>query len=356
MEHVCGFEGCVKPYKYDPLLICSGCRVVRYCDAGCQKAAWKGHKAACRAGAAELSRAQLMPVGTVRAVPEDVLQADIAKLRVLAAQGNADAEFGLGERYETGNGVPQDDKAAAEWNLKAARQGHAHAQYTIGFCYDQCLGIAQDHKAAIEWLLKAARQGHAAAQTNTGASYERGKGVEQDHDQAMAWYLTAAQQGDAGAQFNAARYFQQGLGGVAVDHKAALDCTSRRLVKAWRMRSATLDSTLTRAWEPRRTSNRLSSGTKAARQGYAIAEFNLAVMYSRGEGVPQDRKQALAYYLKAAQHVEPPTLARAQYNLGECFERGWGTAVDLKAARNWYAKAAAQGEEEGRAALVRLNA
>jgi hypothetical protein len=73
MEHVCGFEGCVKPSKYSPLLICSGCRVVRYCDVGCQKAAWKGHKGACRAGAAELSRTQLVPAGTVRAVPEDDL-------------------------------------------------------------------------------------------------------------------------------------------------------------------------------------------------------------------------------------------------------------------------------------------
>jgi TPR repeat protein len=84
--------------------------------------------------------------------------------------------------------------------------------------------------------------------------------------------------------------------------------------------------------------------------------FNLADLYSRGEGVAQDRKQALAYYLKAAQHGEPPVLADAQCRLGECFERGWGTAVDLNAARSWYAKAAAQGYEEGRAALARLNA
>jgi TPR repeat protein len=79
-------------------------------------------------------------------------------------------------------------------------------------------------------------------------------------------------------------------------------------------------------------------------------------MYSRGKGVAQDRKQALAYYLKAAQHGKPPMLADVQFSLGECFERGWGTAVDLKAARSWYAKAAAQGDEEACAALVRLNA
>ena len=48
MEHpYCNFEGCVKPSKYRALLICSACRAVRYCDSGCQKAAWKGHKDVC---------------------------------------------------------------------------------------------------------------------------------------------------------------------------------------------------------------------------------------------------------------------------------------------------------------------
>jgi hypothetical protein len=192
MEHVCGYEGCMKPSKYAPLLICSGYRAVRYCDVGCQKAAWKGHKAACRAGAAELSHTQLVPAGTVRAVSEDALLADVTKLRVLAAQGNADAEYVLGLRYATGKGVPEDDKAAAEWYLKAARQGHAHAQYNIGCLYDKGKGVAQDHKAAFA-------------------------------------------------------------------------CTSRPLIKAWPQRSATLDSTLTRAREPRRTTSRLSRGTRRLR-------------------------------------------------------------------------------------------
>ena len=65
---------------------------------------------------------------------------------------------------------------------------------------------------------------------------------------------------------------------------------------------------------------------KAALQGYADAEYNLAVLYARGEGVPQDPKQALAYLLKAAEHGEPPVLALAPCRVGECFEHGWGTA------------------------------
>ncbi|MGL6124676.1 MAG: tetratricopeptide repeat protein, partial [Shewanella sp.] len=39
---------------------------------------------------------------------------------------------------------------------------------------------------------------------------------------------------------------------------------------------------------------------KAAEQGDASAQFNLAYAYDEGEGVPQDLSQALHWYTKAA--------------------------------------------------------
>ena len=39
------------------LKTCSQCHGVRYCDAACQSAAWRGHKAACKARKAELEEA-----------------------------------------------------------------------------------------------------------------------------------------------------------------------------------------------------------------------------------------------------------------------------------------------------------
>ncbi len=138
-------------------------------DVGCQKAAWSTRAPA--AGAAELSRTQLVPVGTVRAVSADILQADIALLRVMVLQEIADAEYALGERYGKGKGVPQDDKAAAKWFLKAAQQGHADAQYKIGCCDADGLGVAQDYKAALDLHLKPTQHGHVQAQTNTGVCF-----------------------------------------------------------------------------------------------------------------------------------------------------------------------------------------
>ena len=40
--------------------------------------------------------------------------------------------------------------------------------------------------------------------------------------------------------------------------------------------------------------------SKAAEQGYAQAQFNLGLMYGRGEGVRQDYAEAVNWFRKAA--------------------------------------------------------
>lgn len=78
---------------------------------------------------------------------------------------------------------------------------------------------------------------------------------------------------------------------------------------------------------------------KAAEQGNAIAQCNLALMYKKGEGVQQDKKEAIELFRKAASHGS----AEARYNLGVCYQYGEGLSRDYKAAVNWYKKAAKGG-------------
>ena len=40
---------------------------------------------------------------------------------------------------------------------------------------------------------------------------------------------------------------------------------------------------------------------KAAKQGYAKAQYNLGVAYENGQGVKQDHDEAVRWYLKAAE-------------------------------------------------------
>ena len=76
-----------------------------------------------------------------------------------------------------------------------------------------------------------------------------------------------------------------------------------------------------------------------AEQGYAKAQYNLGVMYHKGEGVPADHAEAVKWFRKAAEQG----YAKAQYNLGVMYRIGDGVPQDNTETMKWYRKAAEQG-------------
>ena len=84
-----------------------------------------------------------------------------------AEQGDAEAQFALGEYYYRAaeDGV-QDYEQAVYWYSKAAEQGHASAQYNLGACYDNGEGVPMDNQKAVYWYRKAAEQVYASDQYN----------------------------------------------------------------------------------------------------------------------------------------------------------------------------------------------
>jgi localization factor PodJL len=134
---------------------------------------------------------------------------------------------------------------------------------------------------------------------------------------------------------------------------------------------------------------------KAAAQGHNEAQFTLASLYERGEGVEKDEPRAMALYEQAAAggHVrsmhnlgamllkaaEAQSLRDAgaaqrnyrdagawferaanrgfpdsQYNLAILYERGLGIEQDLQRAYQWYVQAAKAGVKEAAAQAERL--
>ncbi len=57
-----------------------------------------------------------------------------AELMQMAQQGNVDAQFNLGQKYESGVDIPKDNKAAVKWYRLAAEQGQAKANLTLVGC------------------------------------------------------------------------------------------------------------------------------------------------------------------------------------------------------------------------------
>lgn len=73
-----------------------------------------------------------------------------------------------------------------------------------------------------------------------------------------------------------------------------------------------------------------------AEQGSPAAQFNIGLMFDRGEGRETAPKQALEWYVRSAENF----FGRAQYRLGEMYVSGEGVERDLIQARKWFAIAA----------------
>ena len=81
-----------------------------------------------------------------------------------------------------------------------------------------------------------------------------------------------------------------------------------------------------------------------AKQGIAEAQYNLGLMYSKGEGVPSDDKEAVKWYRLSAEQ----RITGAQSNLGLMYEKGQGVEQDYVEAHKWFNIAGVNGNEIGR--------
>jgi TPR repeat protein len=79
-----------------------------------------------------------------------------------------------------------------------------------------------------------------------------------------------------------------------------------------------------------------------AEQGVASAQYNLALMYANGEGVPENDAEAVKWYRKAADQGH----AAAQYNLALMYANGEGVPENDAEAVKWFRKAAEQGDAD----------
>ena len=90
---------------------------------------------------------------------------------------------------------------------------------------------------------------------------------------------------------------------------------------------------------------------RSAELGNAVAQYNIAMMYSNGESVWVDYQQAVYWFKKSAEQKFSP----AQYRLGEMyyFAKG-GLSKDLNRAITLFEKAAAQYDADAQMNLAML--
>ena len=196
-----------------------------------------------------------------------------------ARQGDAEAQFRLGEMWATGKGGDRSSSAAFDYYRAAAQQGHAKAQFRVGNMYESGTGVSDSSEAA-KWRHQATEQGHAEAQYTLAQMCD-----DSGHDrEAFRWYHQAAKQGHAEAQYRLGEIYEGKDSDVRYFIEDYWDCSEVYKAEA------------------------LYWYIEAAEQGHAEAQYKLGEMYEdieiclRDYSESEDYKaEAIKWYRKAAE-------------------------------------------------------
>jgi TPR repeat protein len=220
-----------------------------------------------------------------------------------AQAGDPKAQHALGVVYYRAN----DFGEAAKWFKKASEQGRKGSTYKLAQIYDLGgHGVTKNLDYASQLYRQAAEQGHSGAQNALGLMYHQKLGPaaslpdEQRWKEAAKWFSMAANQGWVSAQCNL---------GVVYLHKLE---GSDRFKEAVHWLKKAADSGLKEAFLDLAIAycglNDFSSAMhwfqEAAKSGkqdiVPHALYNIGVLHYHGRGVREDRRQAMEYFVKAA--------------------------------------------------------
>lgn len=271
-------------------------------------------------------------------VKQDYVQA-VEWYRKAAEQGDAYAQNNLGTMYANGNGVEKDQVQAVNWYRKAAEQGNAYAQQNLGlFYYDDT--DKPDYKLGVEWLTKACESGLSKSCLKISGAYVLGYGVEKNLEKAEFYLSEAGNKGDKDDLFtNGSSYYTGIL--FEKDLDKAVHWFTKSSDAGNDNASVILGDLYTKGWNDK--SPNLETAyeffSRAAKNGNAEGQYNLALAYQKGRGVKENKEEAFKWYQKAASQG----FAQAEHNLGSMYRDGVTVKKDLVKAFNLYSESSKQG-------------
>ena len=225
-------------------------------------------------------------------------------LYMAANKGDFRAQFNVGVMYFKGEGVPRSYSDALRYYCLASEQNHPEATHNVALMFEEGVCMPPNEAEAYRYYLKAAELGLVKSQYNLARLYHiRGD----DFEEALYWYHTAAVEGHTPAmcalgdmRFNgegvdanhrkALRWYRKAVTYGDVNAQRDVDNLCRMMADAG---DAKQQLRVGKAYADKRDYERAVYWfRKAADQGYAKAQHNLAVLLDRGLGCEQDREEA----------------------------------------------------------------
>jgi TPR repeat protein len=262
----------------------------------------------------------------------------ISQYSKAAGLGNAGAMATVGSRLLSGDKSIRDEKKGRDW-LKKAVEAKEYAAYLALGDYEE--NVNKDLKAALAQYERGKDAGQVDCMIRAANFYIEGKGVEKDADRGLSILRQAAEAGSAIAHFSLAAHFLSAeKPDPLLGYGHLVSAANGNLVEAQNElgllylsgKLGVADAPAGVAWL-----------TRAAQNGNAAAQNNLAAIYENGiTGFPRNLENAgQLYTLAANQGHGPATLA-----LARLFKEGTGTTADPVKAWALASLAAERGEKE----------
>lgn len=219
----------------------------------------------------------------------------VRMLKVLAEEGNKNAQVYLGSFYEYGlcsddgkiNYIEMDIKKAFSLYEKAAENGSIEGMNFLAECYLYGRGTSVDYKKSFIYFERASTSGDVFTLYRTGVAYEDGVGVGRDIKKAFSCYYESATKKERAI-------------GIEGDYRADM-----------------------------------SFG----------ASFKTGVCYLYGRGVEQDYNKALTFFIQCSnsEDKKEQDVSFSNYNIGLFYALGLGVSVDYNRALNYFIKGGERG-------------
>jgi uncharacterized protein len=218
---------------------------------------------------------------------------------------DANAQYRLGLDYETGRGVPKNMEQSNIWVERAALQGLAKAQYALASIYLTGHTL-DDDRVALKWFQISTDQGYSQAQIHFGWKSDHVEKIPHNIKMEIAKnYQLAAQQGDAKAQYALAWFYKEWVGDFDQEFywfQRAADQGHMAAENRLGIFSQQFNNFHEALYWYRRS----------AAQGYDAAQVNLGIMYWNGQGVQENKGEAIRLIALAVDQEGPV----AQFDLG----------------------------------------
>ena len=278
-------------------------------------------------------------------IPIDYEEA--VKLYTKAAEkGDDDGMWRLARCYGNGKGVEKNLQKAFEWFKQSADKNNSNALCDLGVCYHYGFGVEKNYKRAVEFYEKAALDNQKGALWRLGHCYENGQGVEKDLEKAFEWYWKSAEQGTAEGQWRLGQCYRYARG-VQRNIREAL-CWYKKAAEQGHEKAAEVYSMLKDSFYDIYIDGCKHIEDKEYKDAYNVfysiatdawGQNGLGFCFAQGLFVEHNLEKAAYWFQKAARQG----LAVAQYNLALCYYLGKGIRMDKALASYWNGKAVEQG-------------